>query len=95
MESTDTARCVAADIRRDLKLDRYGYKPGDAVKTVALNEDGRHLVIDTDGLSGEGLLKVDEAAYLEFRKQFALCVVSAKLDAIAARSFRRLAIGRA
>src|SRR5210317_1569755 len=31
---------VAADIRRDLKLDRYGYNPGDAVKTVALNEDG-------------------------------------------------------
>lgn len=64
------AHPVAADIRRDLKLDRYGYKPGDAVKTVALNEDGRHLVIDTDGLSGEGLLKVDEAAYLEFRKQY-------------------------
>ena len=61
---------VSADIRRDLKLDHYGYKPGDAVDTVALDEDGRHMVIGPNGLVGEGLLKSDEAAYVEFRKQY-------------------------
>ncbi|MDH3621871.1 MAG: NAD(P)/FAD-dependent oxidoreductase [Gammaproteobacteria bacterium] len=61
---------VSADIRRDLKLDKFGYKPGDAIDTVALDVNGRHLVIGATGLSGEGLLKSDEAAYPDFRKQY-------------------------
>jgi phytoene dehydrogenase-like protein len=61
---------VSPAIRRDLKLDRYGYKPGTAVDTIALAEDGRHLAIGSNTLSGDGLPESDAQAYPEFREQY-------------------------
>jgi phytoene dehydrogenase-like protein len=61
---------VSATLRRDLKLDRFGYEPGPAVDTVALDATGRHLTIGTDSVSGDGLSEADEQAYPKFRKQY-------------------------
>ena len=36
---------VNAAIRRDLKLDQFGYAPGDAIDTIALDTNGQHLTI--------------------------------------------------
>jgi len=57
-------------ICRDLKLARFGYADGKPVRTVALDADGRHLVLGTDEISGDGLPEADAAAYPAFRKQY-------------------------
>ena len=36
---------VSAAIRRDLKLEQFGYKPGKAIDTIALDGEDRHLTI--------------------------------------------------
>ena len=61
---------LSAAIRRDLKLDRFGYEPGKAIDTVALAADGRHLTIAADTVSGDGLSEPDEKAYPEFRATY-------------------------
>ena len=61
---------VSAMIRRDLKLDQFGYVPGNAIDTIALDANGQHLTIGNDGVSGEGLPERDVLAYPKFRKQY-------------------------
>jgi phytoene dehydrogenase-like protein len=61
---------VSNAIRRDLGLDRFGYKPGAAIDTVALDADGAHLTIGPDRLSGDGLPEADAHAYPGFRAQY-------------------------
>jgi phytoene dehydrogenase-like protein len=61
---------VAPAIRRDLKLEQFGYEPGNAIDTVALDVNGKHLTIGTNNLSGESLSELDQKAYPEFRKQY-------------------------
>jgi phytoene dehydrogenase-like protein len=61
---------VSSAIRRDLKLDQFGYEPGKAIDTIALNADGRHLTIGPDGAMGDGLSADDEKAYTAFRSQY-------------------------
>ena len=65
-----TAYPVSAAIRRDLKLDQFAYEPGDAIETIALDPDGRHLTIGPGGVSGEALSKSDEKSYPAFREQY-------------------------
>jgi phytoene dehydrogenase-like protein len=61
---------VSAAIRRDLKLDRFGYEPGKAIDTIALDAQGRHLTIGQNGVSGDGLAEIDQQAYTSFRSQY-------------------------
>jgi len=61
---------VSAAIRRDLKLDQFGYEPGAAIETIALDPDGRHLTIGPSGASGETLSESDEKSYPAFREQY-------------------------
>ena len=61
---------VSAMIRRDLKLDQFGYVPGNAIDTIALDANGQHLTIGNNSVSGEGLPERDENAYPKFRKQY-------------------------
>jgi len=61
---------VNTAIRRDLKLDQFGYVPGKAINTIALDANGQHLTISKNSVAGEGLSEKDENAYPKFRKQF-------------------------
>jgi len=61
---------VNAAIRRDLKLDQFGYAPGDAIDTIALDANGQHLTIGKRSVAGEGLSEKDENAYPKFREQY-------------------------
>lgn len=61
---------VGPTIRRDLKLEKFGYAPGKAIDTVALDVQGKHLTIGTNSVSGDGLSKLDEKAYPKFREQY-------------------------
>jgi len=61
---------VRSSIRRDLKLDQFGYEPGKAIDTVALDAGGRHVTIGANQVSGEGLSEADEKSYTEFRSQY-------------------------
>ena len=65
-----TAYPVCPRIRKDLQLDKFGYSPGKAIDTIALDEDGRHLRFDQDNVSGFGLGDSDVSAYAEFKKEF-------------------------
>lgn len=57
-------------IRRDLKLDTYGYQPGNAIDTIALHQGGKHLTIGVNSVSGEELPDSDAKAYPGFREQY-------------------------
>ncbi len=61
---------VSAAIQRDLKLGHFGYEPGDAVETTALDADGRHLTLGPSHVSGDGLSGSDEKSYPGFRGRF-------------------------
>jgi len=61
---------VSKAIRKDLKLDRYGYKPGAAVDTIALDANGDHLVIGGNTVSGAELPDSDVAAFPAFKSQY-------------------------
>ena len=65
-----TAYPVCVQIRRDLKLDQYGYSAERSIDTVALDEDGDHLTIGPAGVSGTGLPDQDIESYAEFRGRF-------------------------
>ena len=65
-----TANPVSAAIRRDLKLQRFGYEPGKAIETIALDLEGRHLTIGANRISGDALSESDAKSYIKFRKQY-------------------------
>jgi len=60
---------ASSSLCRDLKLEKFGYVPGKAIETIALDAGGRHLTIGADRVSGEGLSEPDERAYPVFREQ--------------------------
>ena len=61
---------ISPTIRKDLKLDRFGYVPGKAIDTIALDANGEHLTISANAISGNRLGEVDIEAYPEFRRQY-------------------------
>jgi len=61
---------LATGIRRDLKLAQFGYQPGKAIDTVALDASGKHLTIGANSVSGDGLPESDKQAYPKFREQY-------------------------
>lgn len=61
---------VSKAIRKDLKLERFGYKPGTAIDTVALNTSGDHLVIGGNSVSGGNLPDADITAFPAFKNQY-------------------------
>jgi len=61
---------VSAAIRRDLKLDQFGYAPGKAVDTIALDARGNHLTIGARSLSGNDLPESDAKAYPDFKNEY-------------------------
>jgi phytoene dehydrogenase-like protein len=61
---------LALPIRRDLRLEQFGYVPGKPIDTVALDANGKHLTIGPDSVSGDGLPESDEQAYSKFREQY-------------------------
>jgi phytoene dehydrogenase-like protein len=61
---------VCAAIRRDLKLDQFGYAPGKAVDTIALDAQGDHLTIGANSLSGNDLPESDAKAYPDFKNEY-------------------------
>ena len=65
------AHPISKSIRRDLKLDDFGYATGRAIDTVALDAAGRHLVIGSNGLSGAGLSDADQMRFPAFAQQYA------------------------
>jgi phytoene dehydrogenase-like protein len=65
------AHPISKAIRRDLKLDNFGYATGRSIDTVALDAAGNHLTIGAGTLSGEGLNEADEIRYQSFAKQYA------------------------
>ena len=52
---THTAFPLSPAIRKKLRLDEFGYRPGDAIDTVALDRDGQHLTISAGVASGNEL----------------------------------------
>jgi len=65
-----TAWPLSPRIRRELRLDRLGYSVGHPVETIAIAEDGRHLTIGREAISGAGLSEQDRAAYPGFMREF-------------------------
>jgi len=61
---------VSTAIRRDLKLDQFGYAPGRAIDTIALDADGQHLTIAAGSVAGANLSEADEQAYPRFRETY-------------------------
>jgi len=61
---------VCPRIRKDLKLDKFGYATGKAVETIALAEDGRHLCIGDRNVSGQDLSDGDVAAYAQLKNDY-------------------------
>jgi len=61
---------VSTALRRDLKLEQFGYQPGKAIDTIALDGNGDHLTIGAERVSGAGLAERDEQTYATFRKQY-------------------------
>jgi len=61
---------ISSGIRRDLKLDRFGYEAGDAIETIALDADGRHVTIGPDSVVSDNLPEPDANAYAGFRRRY-------------------------
>lgn len=57
-------------IRRDLGLDRLGYRPGSPIDTVSLGTGGDHVVIGAAGITGSRLPAGDMERYPQFRRRF-------------------------
>ncbi len=53
-------------IARDLKLEAHGFKLGQALPTVALNDAGEHVILQQGAVSGVG--PDDASAYAEYRQ---------------------------
>lgn len=65
-----TAFPVCSKIRKDLQLEKFGYSVGKEIETIALAEDGRHLRIGGNKVSGDGLGDGDVDAYGRFKAEF-------------------------
>ena len=65
-----TAYPLCRKIRKDLQLDTFGYSPGKAIDTIALNEHGLHLHIGERSVSGPALADRDVSAYAEFKNEY-------------------------
>ena len=61
---------ICPKIRKDLRLDKFGYATGKAIDTIALDEDGRHLRIGRRSVSGPGLGDRDVNAYVRFKNEY-------------------------
>lgn len=61
---------ICPKIRKDLRLDKFGYATGKAIDTIALDEDGRHLRIGQRSVSGPGLGDRDVNAYARFKNEY-------------------------
>jgi len=61
---------ICPKIRKDLRLDKFGYATGKAIDTIALDEDGRHLRIGRRSVSGPGLGDRDLNAYVRFKNEY-------------------------
>ena len=61
---------ICPKIRKDLRLDKFGYATGKAIDTIALDEDGRHLQIGRRSVSGPGLGERDVNAYAQFKNEY-------------------------
>ena len=61
---------VCKAIRKDLRLDRYGYVAGTPINTVALDAEGQHLVIGGDTVSGPEIPESDVAAFQSFKSRY-------------------------
>lgn len=57
-------------IIKDLDLLSAGLVPGEAIQTISLGRDGRHLTLGTDTVTGSGLSANDAAAYTTFKAEF-------------------------
>ena len=57
-------------IIKDLDLESAGLVAGDAINTISLGRDGRHLTLATDSVTGDGLSPEDSAAYKAFKSEF-------------------------
>ena len=65
-----TAFPLSPKIRKDLRLDRFGYSSGKEIETIALHEDGRHLRLGGNNVSGPDLTESDVDAYRRFKNEF-------------------------
>jgi len=61
---------VSAALRRDLELERFGYRPGPAAPTVMLDEGGRHVVLEAAQVGGDDLPAADADDYPAFREEY-------------------------
>lgn len=57
-------------IIKDLDLVNAGLEAGNAINTISLGRDGRHLTLAADSVTGTGLSSEDSAAYTAFKKEF-------------------------
>ena len=57
-------------IIKDLDLVSAGLVPGQAINTISLGRDGRHLTLAADTVTGTGLSADDVAAYTFFKAEF-------------------------
>ena len=65
-----TAFPVCAKIRKDLRLEKFGYSAGKEIETIALHQDGRHLRFGRNTVSGPDLTDSDIDAYRRFKDEF-------------------------
>lgn len=61
---------VSKHIRKDLQLERFGYKHGAAIESIALDANGNHLVIGGDSVTGKNLPESDAAAFRAFKSRY-------------------------
>ncbi|MEM7504944.1 MAG: NAD(P)/FAD-dependent oxidoreductase [Pseudomonadota bacterium] len=54
----------------ELRLDRYGYRTGEPIRTTALDKSGQHLLFDSSSASGETLNAADAKAYAFLKSQY-------------------------
>jgi phytoene dehydrogenase-like protein len=57
-------------IIKDLDLVGAGLVPGEAINTISLGRDGRHLTLGADTVTGTALSTDDVAAYTSFKAEF-------------------------
>jgi len=61
---------ISKRIRKDLKLDGFGYETGNPIETIALDTAGKHLLIGADNVKGDELDDADVARFMEFKSQY-------------------------
>ena len=57
-------------IIKDLDLKNAGLVTGDAIDTISLGREGRHLTLGTDTVTGDGVSTDDASAYAAFKTEF-------------------------